>query len=115
MDGVREMAAITIDDATRFVSVLSFKLQAGDLHATSREVQKTVKERVPKIPGCIGSVVMVNEGQSQLLVVSLWDSAHAWSAAQYDREIGQVVSDAVQIAMSYEIQTYESVAVVRAR
>ena len=57
---------------------------------------------------------MVNADKSHLLVVSVWESEHAWGAAQYDQEIGRVVSDAVEAAKSYEIQTYETVTVVRA-
>ena len=108
------MASITIDDTARFVSVLSFSLGPGDVSGMTREVRHAVEGRVPNEPGFIGCVVMVNAETAQLLVVSVWESRHAWSAAQYDREIGQVVSDVVETAKSYEIQTYETLTVVRA-
>jgi heme-degrading monooxygenase HmoA len=107
------MAAITIDDTARFVSVLSFNLGSGDLSAVSREVQHAAEQRGGH-KGFRGCIVMVNADKSHLLVVSVWESEHAWGAAQYDQEIGRVVSDAVEAAKSYEIQTYETVTVVRA-
>jgi heme-degrading monooxygenase HmoA len=108
------MAAITIDDTARFASVVSFNLGLGDISKMSREVQLAIRDRVPNQKGFIGSVVMENRKESQLLVVSIWESVDAWSATQYDRDVGQVVSDAVEMAKSYEIQTFETISVVRA-
>jgi heme-degrading monooxygenase HmoA len=108
------MASITIDDTARFVSLLSFELNAGDVPAMAREVQHVVQQRGPRKKGFIGAIVMANAEQSHLLVVTVWESGHAWSAAQYDQEIGRVVSEVVEAARKYEIQTYETVTVVRA-
>jgi len=108
------MPAITIDATARFVSTLSFDLGSGDVSEISREVQHAVEEQVPKVEGFIGCVVMVDTQKTHLLVVSVWESAHACGAAQYDQGIGRVVSDVVEAAKSYEIRTYETVTVVRA-
>ena len=114
VDGQGGMAAITIDETARFVSVISFDLGLVDVSAMERELKHAVERLAPNKKGFIGSVVMANGEKSQLLVVSVWESGHAWSAAQYDQEIGRVMSDVVETAKSYEIQTYETVAVVRA-
>jgi hypothetical protein len=108
------MAAITIDDSARFVSVVSFNLASGDVSAMAREVQHAVERRAPHIEGFKGCMVMVNGEKPHLLVVSIWESAHAWGAAQYDQEVGRVVSNVVETAASYDVQTYETVTVVRA-
>ena len=113
--GQREMAAITIDDSASFASVLSFNFRPGDVSAMAREVQGAVEQRGAEQEGFIGCVVLVNKEQLHLLVLTLWESGHAWGAAQYDREIGRVVSDVVETAKSYDVQTYETVTVVRAR
>jgi heme-degrading monooxygenase HmoA len=107
------MEAFTIDATARFVSTLSFELGSGDVSALSSEVRRAVEERVPKQKGFIGCVVMASAEKSRLMVVSLWESAHAWSAAQYDLEIGRAVADAVETAASYDVQTYETITVVR--
>ncbi len=108
------MAAITIDDTARFVSVLSFNFASGDVPVMTRKVRVAVEQLAANKQGFIGCVVMSNGENPQLLVVSVWESGHAWSAAQYDQDIGRVVSDVVETATSYEIQTYDSVTVVRA-
>src|SRR5690348_2940691 len=107
------MATITIDETARFVCVLSFDLSSGNLSTLTREVRRAAEQQAPKKQGFIGCIVMANEEKPQLLVVSVWDSGHAWSAAQYHQEIGRVVSDVVEAAKSYEIQTYETVSLVR--
>lgn len=114
VDGQTGMASITIDDTARFVSVLSFNQGAADVSVLAREVQRAIEQRGPKEDGFIGSMVMINEEAPQLLVISVWKSKHAWSAAQYDPEIGRVVSEVVEAARSFEIQTYETVTIVRA-
>ena len=113
-DGHARMPAITIDDNARFVSVLSFKFKAGDVSAIARELRRTAQQRGPSSKGFIGCVVMLNKEDALLSVVSLWESAHAWGAAQYDKEIGEAFADVVEAATSYDIQTYETITVVRA-
>ena len=108
------MAAITIDETARFVSMVALDLGKTDASAAAREVRYAIEERGSSEKGFLGSVVMADRERSRLLVVSLWESDHAWSAAQYDREIGRAVSDAVETASSYDIQTYETLTVVRA-
>ena len=113
-DGQGGMAAITIDDTARYVSMLSFDVGSGDVPALTREVKDAVERLVPSEKGFIGCVVMANAEKPALIVVSVWESAHAWSEAQYDQAIGRVVSDVVETAKSYDIRTYETVTVVRA-
>ena len=108
------MAAITIDENARFVSILSFDLGSHDVPSMAREVERAIERRGPSEKGFIGSVVLLNGDEPPWLVVSIWESGHAWSAAQYDQEIGRVVSDVVEAAKSYEIRTYETLTVVRA-
>lgn len=107
------MAAVTIDESTRFVCILTFEIGSSDMPTLSREVQSAVEQRVPNEKGFMGSVVMVNAEESRLLVVSVWESAHAWSAAQYEANVGHVVSDVVETAKSYDVQTYQTITVVR--
>lgn len=57
--------------------------------------------------------VMVNAEEARLLVVSVWQSAHEWSGAEYDQEIGKAVAETVEASTSYDIETYETVTVVR--
>ncbi len=104
---------MTIDDTARFVSLLTFTLDPSDEPAVTRELQNAIERREPRQKGFIGSVVMLSADKRQLSVVSIWESDRAWSEAQFDREIGQVVGDAVEAAKSYEVRTYQTLKIVR--
>lgn len=108
------MAAITIDDTTKFVCIQSFILKPGDMPAMVHKVQHAVERLDPSRKDFVGSIVMVDAEKARLLVASIWESGHAWSSAQYDQEIGNVLSDVVEAATSHDIETYETVTVVRA-
>lgn len=108
------MAAITIDETTRFVCVQSFTLKSDDMPAMTRKIKHAVEERSTQRKGLVGSIVMANDKERRLSVISAWESAHEWSGAEYDRDIGQAVSDVVEAATSYDIETYETVTIVRA-
>jgi heme-degrading monooxygenase HmoA len=103
-----------IDVKAKFVAVVIFQVNPGDLPGMAREVQRTVDRKLPTLNGFIGSVVMSNEEKTQLLVVSLWESRDAWSLAQWDQEIGRTVTDEVETAKSFEVRTYEPITIVRA-
>lgn len=113
-NGHVRMASIRIDETARFVSILSLPLGPDQASETTREVQRIVELRVSKEEGFIGAVVIRGRERSELLVVSVWESAHAWSEAEYDRDIGQTVANIVETIKSYDVQTYETVTVVRA-
>jgi heme-degrading monooxygenase HmoA len=103
-----------IDVKAKFVAVLIFQVNPGDLPGMARGVERTVDRKIHTLNGFIGSVVMSNEEKTQLLVVSLWESRDAWSLAQWDQEIGRTVTDEVETAKSFEVRTYEPITIVRA-
>jgi hypothetical protein len=103
-----------IDDAARFVSVSSFTLGSSDVAAMSQDLQRAVQQQVRTMKGFIGCIVMVNDEKPLLMVVSLWESRDDWSRAQYDVEIGRAVTAVVETAKSYDLQTYDTITVVRA-
>ena len=102
-----------IDVRTKFITVLVFRLDPGDLAGVAREVQLVAERKGPLIDGLIESVVMANDEKTQLVLVALWESKQAWGAAQWDQDVGRAVTDAVETASSFEVHMYEPIAVVR--
>jgi heme-degrading monooxygenase HmoA len=102
-----------IDLKAKFVPVLVFGLDPEDLPSVAREVAMVAKRKGPLMDGFIECVTMTNEDKTQLLVVSLWESKHAWGAAQWDEDVGRVVADAMERSASFELRTYEPISVVR--
>jgi heme-degrading monooxygenase HmoA len=103
-----------IDVKAKFVSVIVFRVKPGDLPGLAREMQLVVERKVPLLQGFDSTVLLASEDKTQLLVVSLWESRHAWSGAAWDEEIGRAMADAVETAQSFEVHNYEPITVVRA-
>lgn len=102
-----------IDINAKFVTVLIFQCDPGNLPAIADEAQLTIERKAPMIGGHIETILMANEEKTQLLVVSLWESRHAWSAAQWDQDVGRMITDTVEATISFEVRTYEPITVVR--
>ena len=81
-----------IDAKTKFVAVHSYGINPDDLSGMAHEMQLLAERRAPLMNGFIECVIMANQERTQLVIVSLWESQHAWGAAQWDQEIGRVVA-----------------------
>lgn len=103
-----------IDASSKFVAVHSYSIDPNDLPGMTRQVRLIAERTAPLMSGFLECVIMTNEQHTRLLIVSLWDSRHAWSAAQWNEDIGRVVADVAEGAQSFEVHTYESLSVVRA-
>lgn len=103
-----------IDVKAKFVSVVLFRVDPGDLPRVARQIQLATERKVPLLKGFDSAILLASEDKMQLLIVSLWESRHAWSGAAWDEEIGQVLADAVETAKSFEVRNYEPITVVRA-
>ena len=103
-----------IDVATKFVTVQIYQLDPGDLPGVARVAKLVAEERAPTINGFIQCVIMANEQKTQMLIVSLWESREAWSAAQWDDELGRVVAEEVETSTAFDFKTYEPITIVRA-
>ena len=102
-----------IDVKANFVTVLIFQCDPSILPAIAHEAQLTIERKALSLAGHIETVLMANEEKTQLLLVSLWESRHAWSAAQWDQDVGRTITDTVEAASSFEIRSYEPITVVR--
>ncbi len=104
-----------IDIKTKFVSVVAFNVDPQDFEALSRELAIFVQRKGPLIGGFIECIVLANELKTRLLAVGQWESRHAWSAAQWDEDVGRTITDLVKGATSFEIHSYEPIAIMRMR
>src|SRR5579862_4830864 len=102
-----------IDVKAKFVAVNTYGIDPSDLSGMVREVRLIAERRAPLMSGFLESVIMANQEHTRLVIVSLWESQHAWSAAQWDQEVGRVVSDMAESAQSFDVHTYEPISVVR--
>lgn len=102
-----------IDVKTKFISVLFFRVEPSDLPGVAREASLVMQRKGGALRGFLEGVVMANEAKTELLLVSQWESRHAWSAAQWDQDVGRTMGDLVESAKSFELRTYEPITIVR--
>ena len=99
-------------EKTKFVSVLIFTTKPDDLPVFERESKLVLERMTPLLDGFIEGVVMANEQKTEVLIVSYWESRHAWSAAQWDRDVGRAMGDFVGSAENFDVRTYEPILIV---
>ena len=54
-----------------------------------------------------------DETKTQVLVVTQWESRHAWAQAHWDQDIGNGIVALVESATSFDVHSYDPIAVVR--
>ena len=103
-----------IDLSTKFIAVSVYTVTAENLAALETSARSTIEHDAAVLNGFRQGIVMTNEEQTQVLIVTLWDSKQAWVSAEWEPRIGQAVAVFVTGATAYDVRTYVPVIVVRA-
>ncbi len=90
-----------------------YTVKSDDFAAFSAELTTFAKRRGPTLPGLIEIVVLGDEAESRIVVVSQWDSHESWSGAQWEEDVGRSLAALIETATSFEVHGYEPIAVVR--
>jgi len=101
------------DLKVQYVSVLTFNLEPNDFAGLSREAVSLLQRKGTAINGLVESIVLGNESKTQMLIVSQWSTRDSWSAAQWDEDVARALAVMVESALSFEVHSFEPVAVVR--
>lgn len=103
-----------IDLQTRFVAVSVFTVAGQKLAGLIDTAQKSMQREVASLEGFREGVVMTDEDQSQVLVVTQWDSKNAWIRAEWEPRIGSAVSAFAEDATAFNVRTFVPAIIVRA-
>ena len=101
------------DANVQYVSVFTFAVKPDDFAELSRKVAALLQGKGAAISGLVESIVLGNESKTQMVIVSQWRTRDSWSAAQWDEDVARSLADIVEGALSFEVQSFEPVAVVR--
>ncbi|MGA8840440.1 MAG: antibiotic biosynthesis monooxygenase [Candidatus Aquilonibacter sp.] len=102
-----------LDVKTTFIAALVFTIDPKDVVTFGEAAAQLVQRRGSAAPGFIESVVMADETKTQVLVVTQWESRHAWAQAHWDQDIGNGIVALVESATSFDVRSYDPIAVVR--
>lgn len=103
-----------IDLKTKFVAVSVYTVTTENLAALETSARSTIEQDAAVLNGFCQGIVMTNEEQTQVLIVTLWDSKQAWVSAEWEPRIGKAVAGFVQGSTAYDVRTFLPVTVVRA-
>lgn len=104
-----------MDAKATFISTLIFTVDPNDLVRFADEATQLVRKKSSAAPGFIESVVMADETKTQVLVVTQWESRHAWAQVHWDQEVGNAIAALVESATSFDVRSYDPIAVIRPR
>jgi heme-degrading monooxygenase HmoA len=101
------------DMRTKFVAVAMYTVEPERLSAFADAARSTMEREVHRLPGFCEGIVMTDEEQKQVLVVTQWDSKNSWARAEWEPTIGDAVARSVQGAAAYSVRTFVPITVVR--
>jgi heme-degrading monooxygenase HmoA len=101
-----------VDMRARFVAVSIFTVAPQNLSALEASARSTIEQDVPGLHGFCEGIVMTNEEQTQVLIVTQWDSKSSWINAEWEPRIQNAVAAFVTNATGYDVHTFVPVTVV---
>ncbi|MGA7747570.1 MAG: antibiotic biosynthesis monooxygenase [Candidatus Aquilonibacter sp.] len=102
-----------MDIKTTYIAALIFTIDPKDVVEFGNAAAKLVQQKGSAAPGFIESLVMSDETKTQVLVVTQWESRHAWAQAHWDQDVGNGIVALVESATSFDVHSYDPIAVVR--
>ncbi len=103
-----------IDMRAKFVAVSIYTVASGKRTAFEASAQSTIERDASALDGFCEGIVMTNEEQTQVLIVTLWAAKDAWAKAQWEPRIQDAVAQFTMGAKAYDLHTFVPVTVVRA-
>jgi heme-degrading monooxygenase HmoA len=93
-----------------FVHVVVVTLKPKATAALVEHVRDTMGTVSVKLPGFVGSVLLVSEDETRVSVVSIWNDRHSWAQAQWEDRIQDTMVDLFKAADHVDSQSYNEVA-----
>jgi heme-degrading monooxygenase HmoA len=103
-----------IDITAKFIAVSAYTVATENLAGFEASTRSTIEHDTLVMRGFREGIVMTNEEQTQVLIVTLWESKQAWVDAQWEPRIGNAVAEFATGATAYDVRTFVPVTVVRA-
>ncbi|HTD36242.1 MAG TPA: antibiotic biosynthesis monooxygenase [Candidatus Limnocylindrales bacterium] len=94
----------------QFVHVVIVTLKPEATAALVEDVREVMESVSVKLPGFVGSVLLVSDDQTRISVVSIWSDRHSWAQAQWEDRIQDAMVELFKAADNVESQSYNEVA-----
>lgn len=104
-----------MDTNGSFTSVLVVDVAEADFAKLSGEVTELLRRKGSSIAGLIEGALLCNEARTQLWLISRWESQHVWARSRWDEDVGRIVTDLIESAATYRVESLTPISIVRGR
>jgi|GEM_PF-2847408 hypothetical protein len=96
-------------DPAPIISLHIFTVEPEDFARLAERATEALR-KAATLPGFVSVNVFGNAPRTKLLLTSEWRSEHAWSQAEWDAVIAEVLTDLVENSRDHEFELYSHIA-----
>lgn len=96
-------------DLASIISLHIFAVEPADFARLAKRATEALR-KAATLPGFVSVNIFGNAPRTKLLLTSEWRSEHAWSRAEWDHVIAEVLTDLVENSRDHEFELYSHIA-----
>ncbi|HEX3457220.1 MAG TPA: hypothetical protein VHR97_04630 [Candidatus Baltobacteraceae bacterium] len=95
-----------LDDAAPITLVRLIRVAPNDFDRLYGEIATFLQMEAMELTGCIDAQLLGNEDSTRILILVKWHSRKAWSRAQWDCRLGELIEEIVTAGETLEFNLY---------
>lgn len=95
------------------VSVVTFNVTSRDVEIVVRQTRHLLQNIAPTVDGFVEGVLLTGEDQTQVILLTHWESRDAWARAEWNDQIARGVAELYEETASYTVKLFTEVANTR--
>lgn len=99
----------------QIVSVVTFNVTPQNIEAVTRHARKLLEDTAPAVRGFIEGVLLTTEDETQIVLLTHWESRDDWARAEWNEQISRGVAELYEETASYTVKPFRKVAQARGR
>ena len=95
-----------MDSDKHIVAIVTFEVTKETFATVASQAAAILEHRLPTIPGFVEGTLLTNEGSTEIVSFTEWESRHTWAVAQWDEDVERVVAGLFQDTGSYALRFF---------
>lgn len=94
----------------KIVCVATYNVTSRDIERVVRQAAHLLQDTAPTLEGFIEGVVLTTEDQTQVILLTNWESRDAWARGEWNEQISRGVAELYKETASFTIKLFHEVA-----
>lgn len=94
----------------KVIAVVTFNVTSRNVELVERQARNLLQDTAPTLQGFIEGVLLTTEDQTQVILLTHWESRDAWARAEWNEQISRGVAELYEETASYTIKLFHEVA-----